>query len=399
MELPNDAYATCPVTPGYVGVWFRDLDSNGALFRLVCKVADATLLHDGQTVLDASVANDQIFGCVAEVLIGRSVEDLLVRRPRSSGRAVDGAWEGGGGAVIALRQDGGRVPVQVHEVPVWCHGRSVRLLAVRAVRRRKGGARGKDEAVVQRRAAGDEACGGGVDRSTPVVLGIAHDLNGMLTSVLTALSLMERRGMDAAVHQCAMEACRRAAGMVAELVAVSMGTALDCPLTSLGEAIRRGGRLATQGTEVEVVVDVDQGLWPVYMHEARFERVVYNLVLNAVQAMGEAGTIEVTAKNRYVHQPSGTGSVTGRAVRVSVTDSGPGIPSAALASIFEPYFTTKREGMGIGLSASRTLVLDAGGDITVENSLGGGSTFHVYLPAGVHSEPPPPPGFEAATHA
>jgi two-component system NtrC family sensor kinase len=135
------------------------------------------------------------------------------------------------------------------------------------------------------------------------------------------------------------------------------------------------------------------------MHEARFERVVYNLVLNAVQAMGGAGTIEVAAKNSYVHQPSGTGSVTGRAVRVSVIDSGPGIPSAALASIFEPYFTTKREGMGIGLSASRTLVLEAGGDITVESSLRGGSTFHVYLPAGVHTEPPPPPGFEACTRA
>jgi hypothetical protein len=399
MELPNDAYATCPVTPGYVGVWFRDLDSNAELFRLVCKVADATLLHDGQTVLDASAANDHIFGCSAEVLIGRSVEDLLVRRPRSSVKVVDGCWEGGGGGVLALRQDGSRVPVQVHEVPVWCHGRSVRLLAVRAARRRKGGARGNREDVVQGRGAGDDACGGGTGCSTPVVLGIAHDLNGMLTSVLTALSLLERRGMDAAVHQCATEACRRAAGLVAELVTASMGTALDCPLTTLGEAIRRGVRLATQGTEVEVEVDVDQGLWPVYMHEGRFERVVYNLVLNAVQAMGGAGTICVEAKNRYVHQPSGTGSVTGRAVRVSVTDSGPGIPSAALASIFEPYFTTKREGMGIGLSASRSLVLDAGGDITVESSLGGGSTFHVYLPAGVHSEPPPPPGFEAAPHA
>ena len=398
MELPNDAYATCPVTPGYVGVWFRDLDSNAELFRLVCKVADATLLHDGQTVLDASAANEQVFGCAAEALIGRSVDDLLVRRPRPLVSAADRPWEGAGGAVMALRLDGGRVPVQVHEVPVWCHGRSVKLLAVRAVRRRKGEARVGYEEGGQRRAV-DEGAGVAAGGSTPVVLGIAHDLNGMLTSVLTALSLLERRGMDRTVHQCAVEACRRAAGMVAELVTVSMGTVPDCVLTTLGESIHRGVRLATQGTEVDVVVDVDQGLWPVYVHEARFERVVYNLVLNAVQAMGGTGAIHVVAKNSYVHQPAATGSVTGRAVRVSVTDSGPGIPSAALASIFEPYFTTKREGMGIGLSASRTLVLEAGGDITVESSLGGGSTFHVYLPAGVHTEPPPPPGIESATHA
>jgi nitrogen-specific signal transduction histidine kinase len=399
MELPNDAYATCPVTPSYAGLWFRDLDSNAELFRLVCKVADATLLHDGQTVLDASAANEQVFGCAAEALIGRAVGDLLVRRPRSLASASDGPWEGASGAVTALRLDGGRAPVQVHEVPVWCHGRSVRLLAVRVVRRQKGGARGSHEEVVQRCAVAGGAPAAGVDCSTPMVLGLAHDLNGMLTSVLTALSLLEKRGMDAAVHQCAVEACRRAAGMVAELVTVSMGTASDCPLTTLGAAIRRGARLATQGTEVHVAVDVDEGLWPVYMHEARFERVVYNLVLNAVQAMGGAGAMRVAARNSYVHQPSGTGSVTGRAVRVSVTDSGPGIPSAALASIFEPYFTTKREGMGIGLSASRALVLEAGGDITVESSLGGGSTFHVYLPAGVHTEPPPPPGFEPDAHA
>ncbi len=395
MELPSDAYASSPLSPGYEGVWFRDLDSDSELFRLVCRVSDVTLLHDGQMVLDASAPSDHVFGCAAEALIGRSVQDLLVRRPRASEAAEDGS-QGARGAMTAVRCDGGRVPVQVHEVPVWCHGRPVRLAAVRVVRRRKAD---RGAHTVQRRASSEVVTGPCAGCSTPVVLGIAHDLNGMLTSALTALSLLERRGMDASVHRCAVEACRRAAGMVAELVTVTMGTASDCPLTSLGDAIRRGVRMATQGTDVQVEVEVEQGLWPVYMHEERFERVVYNLVLNAVQALGGTGSIRVAAKNSYVHQPSGTGSVTGRAVRVSVTDAGPGIPSAALATIFEPYFTTKREGMGIGLSASRSLVHEAGGDITVESSLGGGSTFHVYLPAGVHTEPPPPPGFEAVPEA
>lgn len=98
----------------------------------------------------------------------------------------------------------------------------------------------------------------------------------------------------------------------------------------------------------------------------------------------------MVASNAYVRQPSSAGVVAGRAVRVSVTDTGPGIPSSVLARIFEPHFTTKRQGVGIGLAASRALVIEAGGDITVESIAGVGTTFHLYAPAGVHTQPPPP---------
>jgi signal transduction histidine kinase len=118
--------------------------------------------------------------------------------------------------------------------------------------------------------------------------------------------------------------------------------------------------------------------------------VVYNLALNAVQAMPQGGDLRVVARNAHVRRPSPAGVVAGRVVRVSVTDTGPGIPSSVLAKIFEAHFTTKRQGMGIGLAASRALVIEAGGDITVESMGGVGTTFHAYVPAGVHTMPPPP---------
>lgn len=397
MDLPNSAHGIRLATPAYSGAWFRDLDLDKGLFRTICDVADATFLHDGQVVLDASATNDRLFGCPAEELIGRPVFELL----QSASAAVEPyslPQETVSRMRLAVSVDGVRAAVLVYEVPVWCHGRSVNLLAVREARKCNvvppvGESAGWTAAP---RPVGQVRTHHAFRAPTPVILGIAHDLNSMLTTLLTGLDLLERRGMDPAVHQCAIAACRQATTLVSELITVGMGAEPACPLTNLGEAIERAVSLAARGADVDVQVDVDEGLWPVYVNEARFERVIYNLALNAVQAMPRGGSLLVTANNTYVHQPSRAGLVAGRAVRVSVKDSGPGIPSAALANIFEPYFTTKREGMGIGLAASRDLIADAGGDITVDSTAGHGTTFHTYLPAGVRTEPPPPPSYGAS---
>lgn len=376
----------------YAGTWFQDLDLDEGLLGTLCGVADTTLLHDGSTVLDARSANERVFGCSAEALIGRSLYELL-RNP--DGRSVQPApvEAAPSRARLAIRPDGRRVSVFVYEVPAWCHGRTVKLLAIREAKRcRPASLVEYQEPRWPDVTSADGACSSlSSSISPPVVLGIAHDLNGTLTSLLTGLDLMGRRGLDEAVHKCAVDACRRASALVAELVTVGMGVTPASPLTNLEEAVGRGVRLAAQDSEVQVRIDLDEGLWPVYVNEARFERVVYNLALNAIQAMPGGGALHVTAENAYVHQPSNSGPVAGRAVRVSVRDTGPGIPSAALPNIFEPYFSTKPKGMGIGLATCRDLAREAGGDITVESRVGVGTTFHVYLPAGVQSEPPPAP--------
>jgi hypothetical protein len=398
MDLPNNVYGFQLATPAYSGAWFRDLDLDKGLFRTICDVADATLLHDGHVVLDASATNERLFGCPAEALIGRPVFELL----QSASSAVEQyalPQETVSRMRLAVRVDGVRAACLVYEVPVWCHGRSVKLLAVREARKCNvlppAGGEGAGWNAAPR-PVGEVEQHHAFRAPTPVILGIAHDLNSMLSTLLTGLDLLERRGMDPAVHQCTVAACRQATTLVGELITVGMGAEPACPLTNLEEAIERGVLLAARDADVDVRIDVDEGLWPVYVNEVRFERVIYNLALNAVQAMPQGGSLLVTANNTYVHQPSRAGLVAGRAVRVSVKDSGPGIPSAALANIFEPYFTTKREGMGIGLAASRDLILSAGGDITVDSRAGNGTTFHTYLPAGVRSEPPPAPRFEAS---
>jgi signal transduction histidine kinase len=136
----------------------------------------------------------------------------------------------------------------------------------------------------------------------------------------------------------------------------------------------------------------------------RFRQVLLNLFINAVDAMGDRGTLEIRARRiddwspRRAHvprrrssdppetdwserrTPAGTGVP---AVGISVTDTGPGIPAGDLPLIFDPFFTTKGpgKGTGLGLSVSRTIVESAGGEIRVESEEGKGTTFHVVIPA------------------
>ncbi len=108
---------------------------------------------------------------------------------------------------------------------------------------------------------------------------------------------------------------------------------------------------------------------------------VQNLAINAKQAMPEGGTVIVKAWNRTSTSEGEEGPVTGRHVVVSVTDSGVGIKADDLGRIFDPYFTTKSEGSGLGLTTSYSIVRNHGGRFEVESEEGRGATFRFYLPA------------------
>ncbi|GIX48380.1 MAG: hypothetical protein KatS3mg131_2591 [Candidatus Tectimicrobiota bacterium] len=109
-----------------------------------------------------------------------------------------------------------------------------------------------------------------------------------------------------------------------------------------------------------------------------------NLIINADQAMPEGGTLEVRAENVFIDEKT-AGYLyprqPGPYVRITVKDQGVGIAEDVLAKIFDPYFTTKPQGSGLGLFTSYSIVKNHGGHIAVESALGQGTTFYVYLPA------------------
>jgi two-component system cell cycle sensor histidine kinase/response regulator CckA len=126
----------------------------------------------------------------------------------------------------------------------------------------------------------------------------------------------------------------------------------------------------------------DEELWQVEADEGQIGQVVQNIVLNANQAMPEGGRVEISARNIHIpHNDALPGLQKGRYVLIAIKDSGIGIPEQYITKIFDPYFTTKEKGSGLGLATSYSIIKNHGGMIDVQSEMYKGTTFSIYLPA------------------
>jgi len=220
--------------------------------------------------------------------------------------------------------------------------------------------------------------------------GIAHDFNNILTAILGNISLYKTslESLDKAASNLsdAEYACKRAQGLTQQLLTFSKGGAPIKKTSSVIGVIEESSRFAFRGSNVGASIDIPGDLWPAEVDAAQISQVMQNLVINAVQAMPEGGTILVTAENLHLVQPNGLPLPRGDYVRIAVQDSGEGIPEDVLPHIFDPYFTTKSNGTGLGLATAHSIVKNHGGLITVDTKPDSGSCFSVYIPA-THKEP------------
>jgi CheY-like chemotaxis protein len=140
-------------------------------------------------------------------------------------------------------------------------------------------------------------------------------------------------------------------------------------------------QFALRGSNVRSEFFIHDDLWPAMVDEGQVSQVINNLVINAVQAMPDGGIINVEAVNFTVDDRSGLPLKPGLYIRISLTDQGTGISPDLLSRIFDPYFTTKDKGQGLGLATTYSIVRKHEGHIEVESKPGKGSTFRVYFPA------------------
>jgi PAS domain S-box-containing protein len=211
--------------------------------------------------------------------------------------------------------------------------------------------------------------------------GITHDFNNLLTALMGNISLAQ---MDAppntplAEHLGeAEEACMRMRDLVAELGTFARGGDPVKKPIRIEQAIRTAVRAATRGVEVHCNVHIEPKLHAVNADEGQMTQVFQSLLANARQAMPAGGTIEIDARNS-----SGAGSLpAGQYIAVRVTDHGTGIARENLGRVFEPYFTTRKEGHGLGLATAHAIVANHGGALLAESIPGAGATFTIYLPA------------------
>ncbi len=180
----------------------------------------------------------------------------------------------------------------------------------------------------------------------------------------------------------------RAKGLTQQLLTFSKGGAPVRRSTSLEGAIRDTVQFVLSGSNVRGQVDVAPELWPAEVDAGQISQVIENLALNALQAMPDGGLVHVGARNVDETESRSLPVRNGRYVCICVSDEGCGIPPENADRIFDPYFTTKENGSGLGLATSYAVVQKHEGYLNFHARDAGGTVFTLYLPAGEAIEQP-----------
>jgi two-component system cell cycle sensor histidine kinase/response regulator CckA len=223
--------------------------------------------------------------------------------------------------------------------------------------------------------------------------GIAHDFNNLLTAIIGNISLasllLPPNDEMATRLRDAKNASMRARDLAQQLLTFARGGAPIKKTASIGKLIQDTVSFSLRGTHSRSEFDFGADLWPAEIDAGQISQVVANLVVNADQAMPDGGTLRVGCGNfTYDHEtiPCIPDLKPGDYIRISIRDDGIGISESYLKRIFDPYFTTKEKGTGLGLATTYSIIKNHNGLITVESQIHCGSTFTVYLPASLERE-------------
>lgn len=215
--------------------------------------------------------------------------------------------------------------------------------------------------------------------------GIAHDFNNILLGVLGNVTIAKNYLPEGErVYSLLTEvekAADRAKNLTRQLLTFSRGGEPVKEVAPIAALVKDSAALVLRESGTGSSFDIPSDLWMVEMDEGQMSQVMNNIVLNAEQAMDGKGVIEISVKNIAVTPDEGLPAAGGDYVRITVEDSGHGIPERLLNRIFDPFFTTRQKASGLGLAVSYSIVKKHNGFIQVSSVEGKGSVFQVYLPA------------------
>ncbi|MCP4604550.1 MAG: PAS domain S-box protein [Proteobacteria bacterium] len=221
--------------------------------------------------------------------------------------------------------------------------------------------------------------------------GIAHDFNNILAAILGSVSIARRTASKSGSFEqieslldSAQKATLRAKDLISQLLTFSKGGEPIRQSASVEDLIMESAELGLRGSNVKSELAIAGDIQPVEVDPGQIIQVFSNLVINADQAMPEGGTVYIRAENikngsQVLHLLEDK-----QYVRITICDRGIGIGEEDLPRIFDPYFTTKKDGAGLGLATSFSIVKKHGGQIEVDSKPEIGTTFQVYLPAAKH---------------
>jgi len=215
--------------------------------------------------------------------------------------------------------------------------------------------------------------------------GIAHDFNNILTGIMGNISIarmvLDTPGKSAKLLDNAEKATVRATELATQLLTFAKGGAPLKKTVSIRKIVNESLSLALRGTNVKGVVEIPDCLHDIEADEGQVSQVFNNIVINAVQAMPGGGTITVAGTNLSLETENSLMLPPGGYVKLLFSDEGCGIPEDVRKKIFDPYFTTKSRGIGLGLASVHSIINRHGGHIEARSKNGKGTTFTLFLPS------------------
>lgn len=357
-------------------------------FRSLAENAnDGILISTGQGAhVYANRRAAEIAGYTIDELLGLTIKDLahpnefpkIIERfkKRVAGKSAPSQYE-----TAIVRKDGKDVPVEITASRTIWKDQPASLVIMR-------------DATERKRFEAEMLKAGKLESLGVLAGGIAHDYNNILTAIMANISLVKTytHPGDLVYERLteAEKATLRARDLTHQLMTFAKGGLPVKKTMSIARLIKDSAALALSGTNIKYVLSVPEDTWPVEADEGQLTQVFNNLLINAAQAMPDSGTVHVACENVMVEgkgEKKDAGRQNGRYVKVSVRDHGVGIPAEHLSKIFDPYFTTKKKGNGLGLATAYSIVKNHNGYISVESAVGAGSAFDVHLPASLNAGP------------
>jgi two-component system cell cycle sensor histidine kinase/response regulator CckA len=359
-------------------------ESEGKFSAIASTAADAIVVMDSKGIITYwNPAATRIFGYTVEETLGRGLHNVIapVRYREAFAKGFEKFRQSGQGPAvgntlefIAVRKDGTEFPIEVSTSTIPLDGEWHAVGIVRDISERK---KTEQELIKLEK----------LESLGVLAGGLAHDFNNLLTIILgnISLSLVDMKLTDQNFKRLTdvEKAVLRAQDLTRQLLTFAKGGAPVKQTASIREIIEDSCRFSLSGSNVQCLFSFAEDLKAVEVDAGQIGQVVSNLVINAVQAMPEGGTIRVKAENVAAGLPGEFPLVPRDFIRISVEDEGTGIPQENLGKIFDPYFTTKQKGSGLGLATGFSIIKRHGGYIAVESVVGKGSAFHIYLPATV----------------
>ena len=345
--------------------------------KLVELSPDAVFIHNGDRFVFMNQAAATLLGAnVPEDLYGQNPLDFIHpgQREMAKKRIGDALAEVDNTPTekLFVRLDGSPVPVEMVSVHYVHQGEHAVLAIARDISERK---RAQEELVKAQK----------LESLGLLAGGIAHDFNNILTGIMGNVSLVRARLNHSNPLVDRLEDCekaaKRATGLTRQLLTFAKGGEPVRRVIDSTVLIRESAAFVLRGSNVKSDIRLGEGLWCIDADANQISQVLNNLIINAAHSMPDGGVVAIKASNENLDHGQWLNLPAGTYLNISVQDHGCGIPEENLTRIFDPYFTTKSQGSGLGLTSVYSIIRRHGGTIEVSSRIGEGTTFVIHLPA------------------